>query len=279
AGRLGERAVAAPVEAAGAGRAQPSEAAAGEAAAREEAAVPEAVPAPLEDRRVPVRGVRRTIARRMAQAWDEVPHAAGFLEVDATALEAFRAWIGRARRDARVSPLAVVVRALAEVCRQHPAINAWYDHEAEEIVLKGTCHVGVATATDRGLLVPVVRDVGSKGLLTVAREMAEVVEAARQGRAAPEQLTGSTITITNVGSLGLDFGWPIVNFPEVAILGVGAIRERAGVVGGQVVARPSFFVSMTIDHRALDGADSARALLTLREILEDEERLRALLLD
>jgi pyruvate dehydrogenase E2 component (dihydrolipoamide acetyltransferase) len=231
-----------------------------------------------EDRRVPVRGVRRLIARKMSQAWDEVPHAGGFLHIDGTELQAFRTWINSERPDARVSPLVVIARALAEVCKEHPKLNAWYEEEDEEIVLKGRCHIGIATDTERGLLVPVVRDVGMKGILTLAGEMEAVVSAAREGRASPEQLTGSTITITNVGTLGLDFGTPIVNFPEVAILSVGAIRPRPVVIDGKVAARPVFIASFSIDHRALDGADSARALVALRDLLEDGDRLRTLLL-
>lgn len=231
-----------------------------------------------EDRRVPVRGVRRMIARKMSQAWAEVPHAGGFLQIDATELQAFREWVALQRSDVRVSPLVVIARALAEVCKDHPKLNAWYEEESEEIVLKGRCHVGIATDTERGLLVPVVRDVGRKGILSLAAEMEAVVSAAREGRASPEHLTGSTITITNLGTLGLDFGTPIVNFPEVAILSVGAIRPRPVVVDGRVDARPTFIASFFIDHRALDGGDSARALVALRDLLEDRERLRTLLL-
>jgi 2-oxoisovalerate dehydrogenase E2 component (dihydrolipoyl transacylase) len=124
----------------------------------------------------------------------------------------------------------------------------------------------------------VVRDVGMQGILTLAEEMEAVVSAVREGRASPEQLTGSTITITNVGPLGLDFGTPIVNFPEVAILSVGAIRPRPVVIDGRVAPRPVFIASFSIDHRALDGAGSARALLALRDLLEDGDRLRTLLL-
>jgi pyruvate dehydrogenase E2 component (dihydrolipoamide acetyltransferase) len=246
--------------------------------APEPAAQRVAVAADGEDRRVPVRGVRRMIARKMSQAWDEVPHAGGFLQIDATELQAFRAWVASQRPDVRGSPLVVIARALAEVCKDHPKLNAWYDAESEEIVLKGRCHVGIATDTERGLVVPVVRDVGTKGILALAVELEAIVSAAREGRASPEQLVGSTITITNVGTLGLDFGTPIVNFPEVAILSVGAIRERPAVVDGRVEARLTFIASLSIDHRALDGADSARALVALRDLLENSERLRTLLL-
>ncbi len=246
--------------------------------APEPAAQRVAVAADGEDRRVPVRGVRRMIARKMSQAWDEVPHAGGFLQIDPTELQAFRAWVASKRPDVRGSPLVVIARALAEVCKDHPKLNAWYDEESEEIVLKGRCHVGIATDTERGLVVPVVRDVGTKGILALAVELEAIVSAAREGRASPEQLVGSTITITNVGTLGLDFGTPIVNFPEVAILSVGAIRERPAVVDGRVEARPTFIASLSIDHRALDGADSARALVALRDLLENSERLRTLLL-
>jgi pyruvate dehydrogenase E2 component (dihydrolipoamide acetyltransferase) len=197
-----------------------------------------------------------------------------FRNVDATAVEALRQEL--AAEGSKVSPLPIVVRALVEVCKEHPKLNSWYDGEAHEIVLVGPRHVGIATDTDRGLIVPVVRDADRKGFLTIADEIAELVTAARAGRATPDQLTGSTITVTNVGSFGSEYGTPIVNFPEAAILALGVVEPRALVVEGQVEARPGVTLSLTFDHRVLDGADAGRAMTALQQLLESPFRLGAL---
>jgi 2-oxoisovalerate dehydrogenase E2 component (dihydrolipoyl transacylase) len=231
-------------------------------------------PAGAEER-VPVRGIRRMVAQKMARAWAEVPMVTTFRTVDASHVDTLRAELS-AEAGRRISPLAIVVRALVQVCGEHPKLNSWYDDQANEIVLVGPRHVGIATDTDRGLLVPVVRDAEQKGILTLADEIAELVTAARESRATPEQLTGSTITVTNVGSFGSEYGTPIVNFPEAAILALGVVEPRALVVEGQVEARPAVTLSLTFDHRVLDGADAGRALTALQELLESPFRLGAL---
>ncbi|MGH2683801.1 MAG: dihydrolipoamide acetyltransferase family protein [Actinomycetota bacterium] len=227
------------------------------------------------EERIPVRGIRRLVAQKMARAWAEVPMVTTFRTVDATHIDALRIELAEGA-GRKISPLAIVVRALAEVCQEHPKLNSWYDADAHEIVLVGSRHVGIATDTERGLMVPVVRDADQKGVLTLAEEIAEVVSAARQGRATPEQLTGSTITVTNVGSFGSEFGTPIVNFPEAAILALGVVEPRPLIVEGQVEARPAVTLSLTFDHRVLDGAEAGRALTTLQELLESPFRLGAL---
>jgi pyruvate dehydrogenase E2 component (dihydrolipoamide acetyltransferase) len=211
----------------------------------------------------------------MIRAWAEVPMVTTFRTVDATHIDALRAELSQ-ETGRKISPLAIVARGLVEVCDEHPKLNSWYDAEAHEIVTMGSCHVGIATDTERGLMVPVVRNADQKGVLTLAEEIAELVSAARAGRATPEQLTGSTITITNVGSFGSEYGTPIVNFPEAAILALGVVEPRALVVDGQVEARPGVTLSLTFDHRVLDGADAGRALTSLQELLESPFRLGAL---
>jgi pyruvate dehydrogenase E2 component (dihydrolipoamide acetyltransferase) len=136
--------------------------------------------------------------------------------------------------------------------------------------------VGIATDTDRGLLVPVVRDVQDKGITEVAKEIAGVVEAARSGRATPEQLTGSTITVSNVGTFGSSSGTPIINMPEAAILALGRIERRMLAVGDTMEPRPAVTLSLSFDHRILDGADADRAMSDLRAVLESPFRLGAL---
>jgi pyruvate dehydrogenase E2 component (dihydrolipoamide acetyltransferase) len=231
------------------------------------------VPAGAEER-VPIRGIRRLIFQKMAKAWAEVPHVTTYRTIDAT-------WVDALRREltdeaVKVSPLPVVVRALVEVCRRHPKLNSSYDPEADEIVLKGSYHVGIATDTEQGLIVPVVRDADRKGIVAIARETAEVVEAARSGTASPDQLTGSTITITNVGTFGSEYGTPIINIPEVAILALGAIRVRPWVVDGEIEPRPVATLSLSFDHRIIDGAEAGRAMTDLAALLESPFRLGAL---
>ena len=227
------------------------------------------------EERVAVRGVRRLVAQKMARSWAEIPHVTTFRTVDATHLEALRAELG-AEAGTKVTALPIVVRALVEVCRQHPKLNSSWDREAEEIVVKRYYHVGIATDTERGLMVPVVRDADRKGILDLAEEITAVSAAAREGRAAPDALTGSTVTVTNVGSFGSEFGTPIINHPEAAILGIGVIEPRALVVDGHVEARPAVTLSLSFDHRILDGAEAGRAMNDLQALLESPFRLGAL---
>jgi 2-oxoisovalerate dehydrogenase E2 component (dihydrolipoyl transacylase) len=252
-------------------RAAPNGGAEAEAAPAAEAA---RVP-PGEEVRIPMRGVRRMIAEKMTRAWTEIPHVTTFHQVDAT-------WVDGLRREltegsgAKVSALSVIVRALVEVCRRHPELNSTYDTGAGELVLRGSYHVGIAADTERGLVVPVLRDADAKGIVTIAREIAALVEAARAGRATPDQLTGSTITVTNYGVFGSSHGTPIINHPEAAILGVGSIEPRAVVADGEVVARPALTLALSFDHRILDGGDADRAMADLRDLLQSPFRLGAL---
>jgi pyruvate dehydrogenase E2 component (dihydrolipoamide acetyltransferase) len=190
-----------------------------------------------------------------------------FLTVDCSSLIAFREELER-RQGKKVSPLAVIVRALVDVSRRHPLLNASFDAAAGEIVVFGDVHVGVATDTERGLAVPVVRDARSKGILAIAEEIAALSKAARDGTIRPEQMGGSTITVSNVGTFGAEYGTPIINFPEASILATGVIEDRALVVDGEVVARPAMTLSLSFDHRLLDGAQAGRALRDLAALLE-----------
>jgi pyruvate dehydrogenase E2 component (dihydrolipoamide acetyltransferase) len=227
-----------------------------------------------EDERVPVRGVRRRAAEHLAAAWRDIPHVTTFLTVDFTQVLAYRDEIQSETRDVKVSPLAIVGRALAEVAAEHRRINASW--AGEEVVLHGRVHLGIATETEAGLLVPVVQDAGLKTISQLSGAIAEAAEAARSRKATPEQLTGSTITITNVGSFGAEYGTPIINAPEAAILSLGVIEPKALVVEGQVVPRPAAVLGLTFDHRVLDGAEAGRALKALGQVLESPFRLGAL---
>jgi len=227
------------------------------------------------DQRVPVRGVRRLTAEKMARSAREIPHVTTFLTVDATPLEAFR---GELERDtgSRFTALPIIVRAFVEVAKQFRSLNATFDGDASEIVLRGDLHVGIAAETERGLLVPVVRHADRRGIRELAGEIARLVSAAREGRSTPDELTGGTVTVTNVGSFGADFGTPIINHPESAILAIGVIEPRALVIKGRVEARPAVTLSLSFDHRVLDGAEAGRAMKALGDLLESPFRLGAL---
>ncbi len=228
-----------------------------------------------QDQRMPVRGIRRLIAEKMTRSIREIPHVTTFLTVDATRLMAFRDEIDSVTNE-RVSPLTIVVRAFVEVCKDHPKLNSTFDADASEIVVHGRYHVGIATDTDKGLMVPVVRDADSLGIVELSREIARLAEAARSGRARPEDMTGGTVTVTNVGTFGAEFGTPIINHPEAAILALGVIEPRAMVVDDVVEARPAVTLSLAFDHRVLDGAEAGRALKDLGDLLENPFRLGGL---
>ena len=224
---------------------------------------------------IPVRGIRRMVAEKMTRSIRDIPHVTTFLTIDATWLLAFRSELA-ADSGERLSPLPIVVRALAEVCSSHPKLNATFGADRSEIILYRECNVGIATDTDRGLMVTVVRDAARRGILEISREIARLAEAARTGTAKPEDLAASTVTVTNVGTFGAEFGTPIINHPEAAILALGVIEPRALVVDGRVEARPAVTLSLSFDHRVMDGAEAGRALKALGVLLESPFKLGAL---
>ena len=224
---------------------------------------------------VPVRGNRRIIAKVLTEAVREIPHVTTFLTLDATWLMAFRDELSTVA-GRRISPLPIVVRALAEVCKDHPKLNASFSAAQQEMALYRKVHVGIATDTADGLLVPVVRDVHDRGVADIASEIERLSEAARARRLTVEDMAGGTITVTNVGSFGAESGTPIINGSESCILALGVIEPRALVVDGAVEARPACTLSLSFDHRILDGAEAGRALKELKDLLESPFRLGAL---
>jgi pyruvate dehydrogenase E2 component (dihydrolipoamide acetyltransferase) len=214
----------------------------------------------------PVTPLRRTAADRLTQA-SAVPTVTTWRTVDCSALE-------RVRGDAGLSPLPYVVRTLADVCGRHPRMNASWTDEA--ILIHRRVHVGIATDTDRGLLVPVIHDADRIGVGAIAARIAELAARARDGSIAPADVVGHTITVTNTGSYGSEAGTPLPNLPDAVVVALGAIRPRPLVVDGEIVPRPACTLSVTFDHRVLDGAEVGRALSDLVAILEDETALRVL---
>jgi pyruvate dehydrogenase E2 component (dihydrolipoamide acetyltransferase) len=239
-----------------------------------------AVARPPRDRaeeRIPVRGTRRQIAAAMVASAFSIPHVTEFLTVDATALMALRARLRAlpATADLKVTPLAVVAKALCVAVRQFPLMNSSWDEDAGEIVVKGYVNLGIATDTATGLLVPNIKDADTLGILDLARELARLTGLARERRAGPADLTGGTITITNVGGFGVETGTPIINRPECAIVATGLIAPRPWVVDGQLAVRELMTTSVSFDHRIVDGAYAAQFLAHLRDLLEDPALLAA----
>jgi pyruvate dehydrogenase E2 component (dihydrolipoamide acetyltransferase) len=215
---------------------------------------------------VPLSPIRRAAAARLSEA-AAIPQVTTFRTVDATALEAVR----RARD---LSPLPVFVRALAETCGTHRLLcSSW---AGDRIRVHDAVNVGVATETEAGLVVPVVRDAASLGIAAVATEIERLAGASRSGALTPPDLAGATIAVSNTGSYGSEYGTPLLNPGHAVTVALGVIRPRALVVDGRVEARPACTISLTFDHRVLDGATVGRALGALVELLESRERLEAL---
>jgi pyruvate dehydrogenase E2 component (dihydrolipoamide acetyltransferase) len=166
-----------------------------------------------------------------------------------------------------------LLKAAALALAAHPQFNASLDEAAGELILKRYCHLGVAVATDRGLIVPVIRDVDKKPLLGLARELSALAQRMRDGKAALDDLRGGTFTITNIGALGGTGAIPIINYPEVAILAVARAREEAVVRDGQIVGRLLLPLTLTFDHRVADGADGARFAADIVRLLEHPDQL------
>ncbi|MBX0296097.1 2-oxo acid dehydrogenase subunit E2 [Haloarcula nitratireducens] len=227
------------------------------------------------DRREPYRGVRRAIGEQMARSRREVPHATHHDKVAVPGLVEARDRLEplAEERGVHLTYTPFLLKCVAAALDDHPILATQLDAEAEEIVFKDDRNLGVATATDHGLVVPVVDDVDEKGLLQVATELNDLVERARSRDIAREEMRGGTFTVTNFGAIGGEYADPVINVPETAILGVGSLEERPVAVDGEVAAKPTLTLSLAIDHRVVDGADAARFVNTLKEYLADPTRL------
>ncbi len=225
--------------------------------------------APSAEQRVePVRGVRRKIAERLAAAWTEIPHITYVEAVDVTELESMRAELNRVGDDVRLTLLPFLVRAIVVACRDQPRLNAHYDHAAETLTVVEAVHAGIATQTPQGLMVPVVRYAETRHLRELAAEISRVTDAARDGRASRDELSRSTITITSLGALGGLATTPILNPPEVAIIGVNKIEVRPVWRDGAFQPRQVLNLSSSFDHRMVDGLDAATFVQRIKSLLE-----------
>lgn len=222
-----------------------------------------------DGRREPVRGVRRAMARNMAAAWRAVPHITLFDEIDARPLLDAHV-TARASADGDALTLtAFFVRAAVVALEAAPILNASFDADADEIVYHDACHIGIAVAGDDGLVVPVVHDAQTLDLFALGTEIAHLTDAGRAGHLSPEMIRGATFTVTNFGTEGGRFATPIVRPPQVAILGFGAVRVRPIVDGDAVVAAPALPISLSADHRIIDGRDATRFIETIGALLAD----------
>jgi 2-oxoisovalerate dehydrogenase E2 component (dihydrolipoyl transacylase) len=215
-------------------------------------------------------GMRRRIAERMQEAKRRIPHFTYVEEFDMTELEALRAELNSERRDDQVklTLLPFFMQALVHLRAEFPHVNARYDDEAGVLSVHEAIHIGIATQTDAGLMVPVVRHVEALDIWECARELARAAEAARTGATSREDLSGSTITLTSHGALGGITATPIINPPEVAIIGPNKLVQRPVVINGQVVIRTMMNLSASFDHRIIDGHQAARFVQRLKRLVE-----------
>ncbi|AGA57849.1 pyruvate/2-oxoglutarate dehydrogenase complex, dihydrolipoamide acyltransferase component [Thermobacillus composti KWC4] len=262
------------VDRAAAGGAAPAAPAAEAAQALPTAAA--AVPAGSRvEERVPLKGIRKAIANAMVKSVYTAPHVTLMDEVDVTKLVELRAKAKplAEKKGVKLTYLPFIVKALVAALREYPIMNASLDEETQEIVYKKYYNIGIATDTDAGLIVPVVADADRKSIWMIADEIRDLAARGREGKLAPHELRGSTMTITNIGSAGGMFFTPVINYPEVAILGTGRIAEKPIVRGGEIVAAPVLALSLSFDHRLIDGATAQNFLNYIKQLLGDPELL------
>ena len=219
--------------------------------------------------RQPLQGIGRAIAMNMTHAWREVPHAWVSREIPIDELAAARARLRARHPQLPLTMTALLVRALAQTLREFPRFNASFDSATDELVLRADVHVGVAVDTPRGLLVPVLRQADRLSLRQTAEQLAELAAEARSGKLQPAALRGGSITLSNLGGLGAHGLLPMVNWPEVAIIGVGTTRDQLQLVDGSVISQSLLPVTVGFDHRVINGADAARLLDHLAGVLTE----------
>jgi 2-oxoisovalerate dehydrogenase E2 component (dihydrolipoyl transacylase) len=224
----------------------------------------------LDETAVPVIGMRRAIARKMQEAKRRIPHFSYVEEIDVTELEDLRTQLNKrwGETRGRLTMLPLLIRAMVIALRDFPQINARYDDEAGVVTRYGAVHVGVATQTDAGLTVPVLRHAEARDVWSIAAEIVRLAAAVRSGKASRDELTGSTITISSLGALGGIVSTPVINHPEVGIVGVNRMAERPMIRQGAVVARKMMNLSSSFDHRVVDGMDAAEFIQSVRALLE-----------
>ncbi|MDP7032977.1 MAG: dihydrolipoamide acetyltransferase family protein, partial [Planctomycetota bacterium] len=219
----------------------------------------------------PLKGLRRAIADAMVKSVYTAPHFTYVDEIDMSAMVRLRQSVKpmAAEKGVKINYLPFIIKATLRALEEFPMMNASLDESSGEIVLKKYYHIGFACATPRGLVVPVIRDADTKGLFQIASEMGSLAEKARTGKASRDELTGSTFTVTSTGNVGGMMATPIINHPEVAIMGVHVIKERPVVRDGQIVIGHLMNLSLSFDHRVIDGEVGARFTNRIKEFLEE----------
>src|SRR5438067_9662195 len=255
---------------------------ASKAATKEEQLAPSTLPvekkvdqAGTEDQRQPLTGLRKRVAEHMERSWRTIPHATAFDEIDGSALVALRQALKPVaeQRGVRLTYMPILIKLLIPVLKEFPIFNASLDEEKREIIYRRSYHIGIAADSPEGLLVPVLRDADRLTLLEVAGKLEKLIEGARKRTLSLPELSGSTFTLNNVGSFGGSSGTPIINHPEVAILAVGRLQEKAIVQHGSILARTMLPVALSFDHRLIDGAMSGRFLARFKELVETPQQL------
>jgi pyruvate dehydrogenase E2 component (dihydrolipoamide acetyltransferase) len=223
----------------------------------------------------PLSALRKVISQRMVENKVTLPHVTQFDDADMTRIEELRKRFKAAyeAKGVKLSPTPFLIKALVSALQRHPKFNASVNEVAETLVIKHYYHIGIAVDTEAGLLVPVLRDADKKSIFELAKEIEELSVKAREGRAAREELTGSTFTISSLGQLGGVLATPIINFPEVAILGVHKIKQAPVVRAGQIVIRDVANFSISLDHRIVDGYEGAQFLQHVLGLLGDPTML------
>ncbi len=229
------------------------------------------------DERVPLRGVRKAVAERMTKSSNTAAHVTVVEEVDMTELvllkEAFKG--SAEKRGVKLTILPFMIKAVIPALREFPYVNSNLDDGQAEIVLKKHYNIGIAMDTEQGLVVPVMKDADKKDIFAIAGEIERLAQKARAGQLSLDEVHGSTFTITNIGSVGGLFSTPIINYPEVAILGVHRISKRPVVREGKIEVRDIMYAALSFDHRVFDGAYAARFMNSLIETVQEPKRLLA----
>lgn len=265
-----------PAAAATAAPVAPAAPAAAPAAEEKAAPAPQPIPAgEYPETREKMSGIRKAIAKAMVNSKHTAPHVTLMDEVDVTDLVANRKKFKdvAAAKGIKLTFLPYVVKALTSALREYPMLNTSLDDATQEVVHKHYYNIGIAADTDKGLLVPVIKDTDRKSIFALSRDISDLAGKARDGKLSPNEMKGASCTITNIGSAGGQWFTPVINHPEVAILGIGRIAEKPVVKNGEIVAAPVLALSLSFDHRLIDGATAQNALNHIKRLLNDPQLL------
>lgn len=244
-----------------------------EPAAQKPAAAVQVPEGEFPETREKMSGIRKAIAKAMVNSKHTAPHVTLMDEVDVTNLVAHRKQFKQVAADQgiKLTYLPYVVKALTSALKKYPVLNTSIDNNTDEVIQKHYYNIGIAADTDKGLLVPVVKNADRKAVFEISNEINELATKARDGKLAPAEMKGASCTITNIGSAGGQWFTPVINHPEVAILGIGRIAEKAVVRDGEIVAAPVLALSLSFDHRMIDGATAQNALNHIKRLLNDPQ--------